>query len=240
MTKGNDRDCVPRPISFDLQSRYCAAGIEDALASGTAPRVFVVLAGRCFDLQSAYQATLGDQTAFGLYLLLFYKEAALFLGLFFWLHQWGIPHRMCRFYCCLAAHQRTKEKDSAEPLSSILWTPPPHPREIRCGGALLLPRVWGNIGSLYPVLSLLPSSEFYLAFCVRAGLARVSVGLLGLYRLFFIIGGRGCLCLRLRWVWLWSIVGFALTAIGSIVLADKRYGISCIVRGLACMGYLFS
>ena len=42
-------------------------------------------------------------------------------------HQCGIPHRTCRFYCCLAAHQRTKEKDSAEPLSSILWTPPPHP-----------------------------------------------------------------------------------------------------------------
>ena len=38
-----------------------------------------------------------------------------------------IPRHTCRFYCCLAAHQRTKEKDSAEPLSSILWTPPPHP-----------------------------------------------------------------------------------------------------------------
>ena len=36
--------------------------------------------------------------------------------------------------------------DSAEPLSSILWTPPPDPGEIRCGGASLLPRAWGNVG----------------------------------------------------------------------------------------------
>ena len=64
MTKGNDRDCVPRPVPFDLQSRYCAAGIEDALASGTAPRVFVVLGGRCFDLQSAYQTTFADFLCF--------------------------------------------------------------------------------------------------------------------------------------------------------------------------------
>ena len=74
------------------------------------------------------------------------------------------------------------------------------------------------------MLSLLPSSEFYLAVCVRAGIVRVSVGLLGLVRSFFIIGGRGCLCLRLRGVWLWSIVGFALTAIGSFVLVGNGRG----------------
>ena len=60
-------------------------------------------------MQSAYQA------AFGLYPLLFYKEAALFLRLSFWLHQGRIPRHTCRFYCCLAAHQRTRKKDSAEP-----------------------------------------------------------------------------------------------------------------------------
>ena len=53
--------------------------------------------------------------------------------------------------------------------------------------------------------------------CVRAGIVRVSVGLFGFGHSFFIIGGRGCSCLRLRGVWLWSIVGFALTAIGSFV-----------------------
>ena len=65
--------------------------------------------------------------------------------------QCGIPHRMCRFHCCLAAHQRTKEKDSAEPSFPILWTPPHPPGEIRCGGALLLPRAYRDIVSRIPV-----------------------------------------------------------------------------------------
>ena len=65
--------------------------------------------------------------------------------------QCGIPHRTCRFHCCLAAHQRTRKKDSAEPSFPILWTPPHPPGEIRCGGALLLPRVWSNLGSCIPV-----------------------------------------------------------------------------------------
>ena len=53
---------------------------------------------------------------------------------------------------------------------------------------------------------------------------RVSVGLMGLYRTFFIIGGMDCLCLRLRGVLLWSIVGFALTAIGAFVSAGNGMG----------------
>ena len=39
-------------------------------------------------------------------------------------------------------------------------------------------------------------------------------------RSFFIIGGMDCSFLRLRGVLLWLFVGFALTAVGSIVLAD--------------------
>ena len=97
-------------------------------------------------------------------------------------------------------------------------------RGIRCGGALLLPRAYRDIGSLYPVLSLIPSSEYGLAICVRAGIVRGSVGVLGLYRTFFIIGGRGCLFVRLRGGWLWSIVGFALTAIGAFVSAGNGMG----------------
>ena len=82
---------------------------------------------RYSDLQSAYK-----ETAFGLsncvcgFFLLFYKESAFGFGISFWLHQRGIPHRMCRFYYCLAAHQRTRKKASAEPSFPILWTPP-HP-----------------------------------------------------------------------------------------------------------------
>ena len=40
------------------------------------------------------------------------------------------------------------------------------------------------------MLSLLPSSEYSFAICVRAGIVRVSVGLLGFGRTFFIIGGE--------------------------------------------------
>ena len=71
------------------------------------------------------------------------------------------------------------------------------------------------------MLSLLPSSEFYLAVCVRAGIVRVSVGVLGLGRTFFIIGGEGRLFLRLRGVGLLAFVGFALTAIGSFLWAGN-------------------
>ena len=74
------------------------------------------------------------------------------------------------------------------------------------------------------MLSLLTSSEFYLAVCVRAGIVRVSVGLLGLYRTFFIIGGIGCLFLRLRGGFAISFVGFALTAIGSFFLTNNSTG----------------
>ena len=150
--------------------------------------------------------------------------AAFGLFLMYWLHQGRIPHRMCRFHCCLAAHQRTRKKDSAEPSFPILWTPPHPLGGVRCGGASLLPRAYRDIGSLYPVLSFIPSSEYGFAVCVRAMIVRVSVGLLGLYRTFFIIGGRDCSFLRLCGVLLWSIVGFALTAIGSFVLADNGMG----------------
>ncbi len=47
---------------------------------------------------------------------------------------------------------------------------------------------------------------------------------LGFGRTFFIIGGMDCSFLRLREVLLWSIVGFALTAIGSFVSAGNGMG----------------
>ena len=49
---------------------------------------------------------------------------------------------------------------------------------------------------------------------------------LGWYRSFFIGGGIDCSCLRLRGALLWSIVGFALTAIGAIVGAGNGMAIS--------------
>ena len=172
-------------------------------------------------MQSAYQATLGDQTAFGLCLLLFYKEAALFLGLFFGLHQGGIPHRMCRFYCCLAAHQRTKEKDSAEPLSSILWTPPPHPWDVRCGGAYLLPRVWGNIGIRYPVQVAYPQFRMLCSFLCSGWYRSRFSRVVGLWSHVFHYWGDRSFVPAATWCFAFSFVGFALTAIGSFLLADN-------------------
>ena len=99
-----------------------------------------------------------------------------------------------------------------------------HPGLSAAAGKCMLPRAYRDIVSLYPVLSLLTSSEFYLAVCARLCIVRVSVGLLGLYRLFFIIGGIGCLFLRLRGGFAISFVGFALTAIGSFVCADNGTG----------------
>ena len=79
--------------------------------------------------------------------MFYYKDSACGFGCLYWLHQWGIPYRSCRFHCCLAAHQRTKEMDSAGvPLlypkhaCVVNWTLTPHPGVIRCGGALWLPR----------------------------------------------------------------------------------------------------
>ena len=71
-----------------LAVTYGAAGTEDALASGTAPRVLHVLAVQAtYDLQSVYFFCLSDlrsayQAVFGLYPLLFYKVGCVFLWLF--------------------------------------------------------------------------------------------------------------------------------------------------------------
>ena len=105
----------------------------------------------------------------------FYKENAFGCSCLFWLHQWGIPHRSCRFYCCLAAHQRTRKKDSAEPSFPILWTPPHPPGGVRCGGALLLPRVWDNLGICIPVQ--IDNPQFRILFgylCSGYGRSRFS------------------------------------------------------------------
>ena len=170
------------------------------------------------DLQFAYQ------TAFGLYPLLFYKESALGLYRFFLFLQCGIPHRTCRFYCCLAAHQRTKEKDSAEPLSSILWTPPPHPGGIRCGGAYLLPRAWGNLGSCIPVQVAHP--QFRILFgCLCSGLDRSRFSrVVGLVSFVFHYWGERLFVPAATCGFAFSFVGFALTAGGSFLLADNGVG----------------
>ena len=111
--------------------------------------------------------------------------------LFFFL-PWRIPHRFCRFYLLLAGAVGKRQGISIPyPSPTPLLTP----GGIRCGGALLLPRAWDNIGIRYPVLSLLARCECSFAICVRLCIVRVSVGVLGLFRSFFIGGGgavRSC------------------------------------------------
>ena len=90
--------------------------------------------------------------------------------------------------------------DSAEPLSSILWTPPPHPGGIRCGGALLLPRAWGNLGIWYQVQ--VDNRQFRILFgflCSGYDRSRFS-WVVGLWSHVFHYWGIGRLCLRLRGV----------------------------------------
>ena len=68
--------------------------------------------------------------------------------------------------------------------------------------------------------SLVPSSEFGAAVCVRVGIARVSEDFVGLWVVrFSLLVGRS---LEFNYVGFLpkSFVGFALTAVGSIVLVD--------------------
>ena len=58
------------------------------------------------------------------------------------------------------------------------------------------------------------------AIPVRCGRTHFKLFRWALGRSFFIIGGMDCSCLRLLFVLLWFFVGFALTAVGSIVLVD--------------------
>ena len=191
----------PAPYVCDLQSRM--ARQVPRMPWHPVPRraALVVLAGRCFDLQSAD------------FLCFIIRKRRLALDVCIGFLQCGIPHRMCRFYCCLAAHQRTKEKDSAEPLSSILWTPPPHPGVSAAAGKCRLPRAWGNVGSCIPVQIAHPQFDVSFGGIVFGlGLFAFQSISLGFGRTFFIIGGMDCTFLRLRGVLPWICVELPLTA----------------------------
>ena len=102
---------------------------------------------------------------------------------------------MCRFDLLLAGAVGKRQGISIPyPSPTPLLTPGGYPLRRGISAAA----VDRDLVSLYPVLSLLASSEFGLVVCVRLCIVRVSVGLLGWYRTFFIIGGIGRSCLRLR------------------------------------------
>ena len=72
------------------------------------------------------------------------------------------------------------------------------------------------------MLSLVPSSEFGAAVCVRAEVTRVSVNFVGFEVVHFslLVGWTVRACGYVGFL-LWSFVGFALTAVESLVLVDN-------------------
>ena len=66
-----------------------------------------------------------------------------------------------------------------------------------------------------------PLRRIVLVLSVRAEVACVSVDFVGLMSFVFHYWGMDCSFLRQREVLQWSFVGFALTAIGSFLLANN-------------------
>ena len=114
---------------------------------------------------------------------------------------------MCRFYCCLAAHQRTRKKDSAEPSfpmeprlrGSLDSTSSTRGYPLRRG--ILAAAVDRDIGSLFPVQTVCPHFDVMFG-CFVFGLRSLAFQkiTLGFGLSFFIGGGMDCSFLRLRGV----------------------------------------
>ena len=139
------------------------------------------------DLQTDYQAAFAYQAVLGLYPLQFIRKLRLaYIVCIVFLNEEYLNALVD--FICSSRGRLERDRGFSNPLS--LSNTSPDPWGIRCGGALLLPRAYRDLVSLCPVLSLLPSSEFCTAICVRLCIVRVSVGLLGLGRSFFIGGGR--------------------------------------------------
>ena len=130
------------------------------------------------------------------YRLFFYMVSMLGLYRFYWLHQWGIPYRYCRFYLLLAGAVGKRQGiaipyPSPTPLLTSFGDP------LRRG--ISAAAVDRDIVSLYPV------QIFNLHFDISIG--GIVFGLrslafqkitVGFGRTFFIGGGMDCTFLRLR------------------------------------------
>ncbi len=81
--------------------------------------------------------------------------------------------------------------DSAEPLSSILWTPPPHPLGNPLRRDIGLPRVYRDIGIRYPVqVDYCHFDVVFGCFVFDPVSFAFQTVLFSLCRLFFIIGWK--------------------------------------------------
>ena len=150
-----------------------------------------------YDLQSAYQTAFAYLTALADFLCFIIRKLRLALVVCFGFIRDEYLIALVDF---IVALRRTKGRgrrtlrSPPSPSSGLHLIHPGNP--LRRG--TLAAAVYTNLGSCIQVLSLIPSSEYSLVVCVRAEIVRVSVGVLGVYRTFFIIGGIDRLCLRLR------------------------------------------
>ena len=124
--------------------------------------------------------------------------------------------------------------DSAEPLSSILWTLTPHPGGIAAAGNDGCRGLEAILFVEFRCKSIIPSSEFGAVVCVRVGIARVSVDFVGFWvvRFSLLVGWTVRSCGYVGFL-VWLFVRFALTAVGSFVLADtviENRGINSLSR----------
>ena len=96
------------------------------------------------------------------------------------------------------------------------------PWGIRCGGILGCRGLGAILFVEFRCRSLIATSEFGAAVCVRAGIACVSVDFVGCWvvRFSLLVGWTVHSCGYVGFLPK-SFVGFALTAVGSIVLADN-------------------
>ena len=121
----------------------------------------------------------------------FYKESTFGLDCYFWFHQGMNTTSYVGILLLLAG--APKDRDGG-----ICESPLPYPldsnsstRGFRCGGILLLPRVYANLGIRCPVRTFRRHFDVKIG-CFVFGLVSFAfqLGLFGLYRLFFIIGWK--------------------------------------------------
>ena len=150
------RDFVPRLIVSDLQSRM--ARQVPRMPWHPVPR-------RAFFAYLRYSSPnlFGGLTCsllINLRLLIsfiFYKESALFFGFYSGFTSGEYHIALVDFIVALRRTKGRRRRTLRSPSPPwnhacvVHWTPPPHPWEIRCGGAYLLPRVYTNLGFRYPV-----------------------------------------------------------------------------------------
>ena len=220
----------PAPYVCDLQSRM--ARQVPRMPWHPVPRraALVVLAGRCFDLQSAdwcCNLRLTYQTAFGLYPLLFYKESTLFLGFYSGFTSGEYHVIRVDFIVALRRTKGRGRRTLRSPPSPSSGLHLIHPGLSAAAGWMLAAAVDRDLVSLYPVQTVYPHFDVSFGCYVfgSVSFAFQSGCWAGIAR-FSLLGGWAVRACGYIGFWLYSFVGFALTAIGLFVWIGNGMAIS--------------